>query len=107
MTGRRDGRRAVWAFPPVVDTVGGRVLNPLRAAAEDLGVTPACVAIAWLLSRPEVTSVIVGASSVDQLGENLEAAALELDEAHLVALNDASSQAPLYPRWWDTAMGVS
>jgi aryl-alcohol dehydrogenase-like predicted oxidoreductase len=107
LAGRGDGRRSVWAFPPVDSVVGERVLSGLRKVAEELEVTPARVAIAWLLARPEVTSVIVGASSLIQLEENLAAATLELDDAHVRALDDASAVPPIYPRWWDTAMGVS
>jgi aryl-alcohol dehydrogenase-like predicted oxidoreductase len=79
----------------------------LRRIAEELDATPARVAIAWLLRRPEVTSVIVGASSLAQLDENLAAATLELDDSHIAALADANRVQPIYPRWWDAAMGVS
>ena len=107
LTGRADGRRAAWAFPPVDDAVGTRVLAALHQVAEELDVAPAPVAIAWLLHRPEVTSVIVGASSLAQLDQNLAAADLVLDERHLAALTDASAVPPIYPRWWDTAMGIT
>jgi len=106
LTGRTDGRRAAWAFPPVIDDVGQQVMATLRRAAEDLAVTPARVAIAWLLHQPDVTSVIVGASSLPQLEDNLAAADLALDDAHLRALDEASRIAPTYPQWWDAAMGV-
>jgi aryl-alcohol dehydrogenase-like predicted oxidoreductase len=107
LAGRGDGRRAVWAFPPVDDAVGERVLRVLRKVADELEVKPARVAISWLLTRPEVTSVIVGASSLTQLEENLAAATLKLGEGHVRALDEASAVPPIYPRWWDTAMGVS
>jgi aryl-alcohol dehydrogenase-like predicted oxidoreductase len=107
LAGRRDGRRSVWAFPPVDNVVGERVLSALRKVAEELEVKPVRVAISWLLTRPEVTSVIVGASSLTQLDENLAAATLTLDDVHVNALDEASAVAPIYPRWWDTAMGLS
>jgi aryl-alcohol dehydrogenase-like predicted oxidoreductase len=107
LAGRSDGRRSVWAFPPVADAGGERVLGVLRNVAEELEVKPARVAIAWLLTRPEVASVIVGASSLTQLEENLAAATLKLGDSHLRALEDASAVPPIYPRWWDTTMGVS
>jgi aryl-alcohol dehydrogenase-like predicted oxidoreductase len=78
----------------------------VRAVADELGVPPARVAIAWLLHRAEVTSVVVGASSLAQLDNNLAADDLALDARHLATLDDASAVAPIYPRWWDTAMGV-
>ena len=101
LTGRTDGRRAAWAFPPVIDDVGQQVMATLRRAAEDLAVTPARVAIAWLLHQPDVTSVIVGASSLQQLEADLA-----LDDTHRRALDEASGIAPTYPQWWDAAMGV-
>jgi aryl-alcohol dehydrogenase-like predicted oxidoreductase len=107
LAGRHDGRRSAWEFPPVDEALGARVVAVLGRIAGQLDVTPARVAIAWLLSRPEVTSVIVGASSLPQLEENLAAATLELDETHLAELNDISEMPPIYPRWWDAAMGVS
>ena len=106
LTGRDDGRRVAWEFPPVDDAVGTRVLAALRQVAEELDAVPAAVAIAWLLHRPEVTSVIVGASSLAQLDQNLAAADLVLDERHLAVLEHASAVPPIYPRWWDTAMGI-
>jgi aryl-alcohol dehydrogenase-like predicted oxidoreductase len=58
------------------------------------------------LHRPEVSSVIVGASTMSQLDQNLSAAHIALDRAQLDALNDASTVPLTYPRWWDVAMGV-
>jgi len=107
LSGRSDGRRSVWAFPPVEPELGERVLSAVRRIAGDLGLTPAQVAIAWLLSKDEVTSIIVGASSLAQLEENLAAAAVTLDRPTLAALDEVSATPPNYPRWWDAAMGVS
>ncbi len=107
LAGRRDGRRTGWAFPPVDATVGPQVLTVLRRVAAELDVTPARVALAWLLRRPEVTSVIVGASTPAQREDNLAAATLELDDTHVAALSAAGAVPPIYPGWWDDAMGVS
>jgi aryl-alcohol dehydrogenase-like predicted oxidoreductase len=107
LSGRTDGRRSVWAFPPVEPALGERVMSVLRRVAGDLDLTPAQVALAWLLNREELTSVIVGASTVAQLEENLRAEAITLDEDSLAKLDEASAAAPNYPRWWDSAMGVS
>jgi aryl-alcohol dehydrogenase-like predicted oxidoreductase len=78
----------------------------VRAVAAELGVPPARVALAWLLHRAEVTSVVVGASSLAQLDDNLAAADVTLDARQLATLDAASAVAPIYPRWWDAAMGV-
>lgn len=107
LTGRSDGRRAAFAFPPVDELLGSRVLAALDRVADEIGATPAAVALAWLLHRDEVTSVIVGASSMAQLEQNLGAATLELADSHLAALDGASTIPPTYPAWWDEAMGVT
>jgi aryl-alcohol dehydrogenase-like predicted oxidoreductase len=107
LAGRSGGRRAALDFPPVDEAVGAKVVTILRRIAEELDTTPATVAIAWLLSRPEVTSVIVGASTFAQLEQNLAATDLKMDEGQLAALTDVSAIPPTYPRWWDTAMGIA
>jgi aryl-alcohol dehydrogenase-like predicted oxidoreductase len=107
LTGRTDGRRSRLEFPPVDEEIGRRVLRVLGDIARQAGATPAQVALAWLLHRSEVSSVIVGASTLPQLEENLTAAGLVLDDSQLDALNLASAVPLTYPRWWDAAMGVS
>jgi aryl-alcohol dehydrogenase-like predicted oxidoreductase len=107
LAGRSGGRRSALAFPPVDESMGAKVVAGLRRIAEDLDTTPASVAIAWLLSRPEVTSVIVGASTLAQLEQNLAAIDLKMDESQLAALTNVSAIPSTYPRWWDTAMGIA
>ena len=59
------------------------VLKALRAVAETLGVSSARVALAWLLTRPYVTSVIIGAKTHNQLDDNLAASDLRLAPEHV------------------------
>ena len=51
-----------------------RIQEPLRAAKKGTSIAPAQLAIAWCLSNPNVSTVILGASDPEQLGENLQAA---------------------------------
>lgn len=84
---RRSGRDRTW---DVVDAV--------RAIAAELGVSMAQVAIAWLVDRPAVTSVILGARTLAQLDDNLGAADLHLSGEHTQRLDEASDpQAADYP----------
>jgi aryl-alcohol dehydrogenase-like predicted oxidoreductase len=69
-------------------------------------VSMAQVALAWVLAQPGITSAIVGASSLEQLDDNLAAADLELTSDELAALDAATALAPIYPAWWDPAMGI-
>jgi voltage-dependent potassium channel beta subunit len=56
-------------------------VRALKGLARELGTTPAALSLAWLLHQPGITSVITGATSVQQVDENLAAAALRLDDA--------------------------
>jgi aryl-alcohol dehydrogenase-like predicted oxidoreductase len=97
--GPADARRASFDFPPVNLERLPRVLAPLRAVAEAHGVSMARVALAWLLSRPFVTSVIIGAKRPEQLADNLAAADLRLAPEELKALDEASALPAEYPGW--------
>ncbi len=66
------------------------VVDAVREVAEARGVPMAQVALAWLVDRPAVTSVILGARTTEQLADNLGAAGLHLDEAETAALDAAS-----------------
>ena len=57
------------------------------------------VAINWVLYRPTVASVVIGARSETQLRENLAAAAWRLDAAHVARLDAVSNRRPIYPYW--------
>jgi diketogulonate reductase-like aldo/keto reductase len=60
------------------------------------------VALAWLLARPFLTSVIVGASTAGQLDDNFESATVELQPDELAMLDALTASPPLYPGWMET-----
>ncbi|WP_312113551.1 aldo/keto reductase [Brevibacillus reuszeri] len=60
--------------------------------AEELGVTSSVLSLAWLMHKPAVSSVIVGATSAKQLTDNLQSATLDLDEASFAALENISDK---------------
>jgi aryl-alcohol dehydrogenase-like predicted oxidoreductase len=99
--GPSDARRASFDFPPVNMERLPRVLTALREVARAHGVSVARVALAWLLTRPFVTSVIVGAKRPDQLADNLAAADLrpQLSPEQLALLDKASALPAEYPGW--------
>jgi aryl-alcohol dehydrogenase-like predicted oxidoreductase len=74
-----------------------RILDAVRGVAEKRGTTPAAVALAWLLQRPEVTSIIIGARNETQLSENLACLTVALDDADLQALGSVSEPEWGYP----------
>jgi aryl-alcohol dehydrogenase-like predicted oxidoreductase len=73
------------------------VVEELVKIAAELEKTPAQVALAWLVQRPAVTSVIFGARSLEQLEANLSAATLVLDDQTMKRLNDVSAPHLDYP----------
>ncbi|HTE59918.1 MAG TPA: aldo/keto reductase [Solirubrobacteraceae bacterium] len=93
-----------WNEPPVRDEDQlYRIVDALVEIAAARGVSAAQVALAWLLGRPGVTSVIVGARTEEQLADNLAAAALELDDAERRRLDELSAPPLLYPFWHQAA----
>jgi aryl-alcohol dehydrogenase-like predicted oxidoreductase len=71
-------------------------MRPIAAAH---GVSVARVALAWVLHQPAVTSVIIGAKTLEQLADNLAAADLKLSDAELAALDEVSKLPREYPGW--------
>jgi aryl-alcohol dehydrogenase-like predicted oxidoreductase len=104
--GGGGGRRTSFTFPPVDPGRADAAVATLREVATARGVSIAQVALAWVLARPGVTSVLVGASSVEQLDDNLAAADLVLDGDETERLDEVAAPVPVYPAWWDPAMGI-
>ena len=77
--GRRNREERTW-----------RVIDAVRSVAEARGASMAQVALAWLVDRPAVTSVILGARTLEQLDDNLGAADLHLSTEETTLLNEAS-----------------
>ncbi|HEX5700417.1 MAG TPA: aldo/keto reductase [Rubrobacter sp.] len=89
-----------WDEPPVYDTDKlYDTVDVLIEIAHDRGVSAAQVALAWLLERPGVASVIVGARTDEQLANNLRAAELELSEEERRRLDEVSALPLIYPFW--------
>jgi aryl-alcohol dehydrogenase-like predicted oxidoreductase len=97
--GPEGARRTGFDFPPVDQARLPRVLSALRVVATETGTSVARVALAWLLTHSFVTSVIIGAKTVEQLKDNLAAADLKLSDQHRKVLDEASALPPEYPGW--------
>jgi aryl-alcohol dehydrogenase-like predicted oxidoreductase len=85
--------------PQVSDEHLYTVIDALDAVAAETGKTIPQVALNWLLQRPTVSSVIVGARTEEQLRQNLAAAGWNLTAEQVAALDKASAQQPVYPYW--------
>jgi len=83
---------------------GFRVVETVRAIAKAHDATVAQTAIAWLLARGAVTSILLGASKPHQLEDNLGAADLHLSDEEVATLDAATALPPVYPFWFNDAM---
>jgi aryl-alcohol dehydrogenase-like predicted oxidoreductase len=93
-------RAGEWDEPPVYDE--DKLYDTVEAVVEIASshdVSPARVALAWLLTRPGITSVVVGARTEEQLADNLGATDLELTEAEIGRLERVSRPPLIYPYW--------
>jgi aryl-alcohol dehydrogenase-like predicted oxidoreductase len=93
------GRRHDLDFPPVELDRAWACIAAMRDVAAAHGVSVAQIALGWLLAKPHVMSVIVGAKTVAQLQDNLAATALRLTDAQLAALDQVSALRVEYPQW--------
>jgi len=83
--------------PPVDEALLYRVIDAIDAVAAETGKTVPQIAINWLLQRPTVSSVIIGARNEEQLRQNLGAVGWSLTPAQVAALDAASAVLPPYP----------
>jgi aryl-alcohol dehydrogenase-like predicted oxidoreductase len=87
------------AFVPFDKDMGYRVVDVLKQVAGRYGATPARVAIAWLLGRPAVSSVIIAARKAEQLDDNISAVDFKLSADDVRLLDAASDPGVPYPKW--------
>jgi aryl-alcohol dehydrogenase-like predicted oxidoreductase len=102
-TGTRSEAKWVWQphfFAPNAD----ETLATLFEVAEELGRTPAQVALRWVLEQPAVTSVITGVRNTDQLRDNLGASGWRLEGEPLERLNKVSHLPDRYPELFEKNM---
>lgn len=92
-------RRSSFDFPPVDRARLPGVLKALREVAAQADTSVARVALAWQLTKPFVTSVIIGAKNQEQLKDNLAAVDLKLTPEQVTALDAASALPSEYPGW--------
>jgi aryl-alcohol dehydrogenase-like predicted oxidoreductase len=97
--GPAGARRTTFDFPPVDRQRAFRCVDAMRVIAERHQVSVAQIALAWILSKPFVSTIIIGAKSMDQLRDNIAATRVRLTEDDIKSLDEVS-QLPLeYPGW--------
>ncbi|TLU74255.1 aldo/keto reductase [Lichenicoccus roseus] len=91
--------------PPVADEHVYKVVDALDRVAEETGKTVPQIALNWLLQRPTVSNIIVGARNEEQLRQNLGAVGWNLTPAQVAALDEASTVTLPYPFWHQAGFG--
>ena len=94
-----DLRRTNYDYPIVDKERTWNILDVMVPITKTHGCSPARLSLAWLLAKPVVTSVIIGAKRLDQLQDNLAAVELKFTQNELRQLDEVSALAPEYPGW--------
>jgi aryl-alcohol dehydrogenase-like predicted oxidoreductase len=94
-----NSRRDEFDFPPINKEKTYNIIDVLLEIAKAHEVSAAQVALAWMLQKPAVTSIIIGAKRMDQLTDNIAATKLELTSAEMEQLDTISALTPEYPAW--------
>ncbi len=97
--GPNGARRVSFDFPPVNRDRAWDCVDAMKLIADARGVSVARIALAYVLAKPFVTTVIIGAKTVEQLDDNLAAADIALTADEIAALDKASALPPEYPGW--------
>ena len=93
----RLGQREIPIYKDYLTDRAFRVVEVLRQCAADLDTTPAALALAWQLTKPEITSVIIGARTTAQLEDNLAATSVTITPEVLARLDEATAPEREYP----------
>lgn len=99
-----NARLNTFKIPPIDVEKGYDVVDLLKQIADNYGASPAQVAIAWILTKPFISSVLVGANKMQQLEDNLGAVNLKLSAQEVEQLDTLTAPQALYPGWMQ-AMG--
>jgi aryl-alcohol dehydrogenase-like predicted oxidoreductase len=96
---RLSDRTNVENGPPVPDEYLYSVVDAIDAVAEETGKTVPQIALNWLLQRPTVSTLIIGARNEEQLRQNLSSVGWNLTREQVERLDAASAVTPVYPYW--------
>jgi aryl-alcohol dehydrogenase-like predicted oxidoreductase len=103
VTSRLHGKVSNASGPQVPDEYLYRVVDALDEVAQQTGKTAPQIALNWVLQRPTVVSIIIGARNEQQLRDNLGAVGWSLTPEHVAKLDAASAVLPSYPYWHQRA----
>lgn len=94
-----NSRRSEFDFPIVDKERVWHILDVINPIAKEHNVSAAQIALAWLLGKPAVTSVIIGAKNIKQLEDNIGSVDVVLSDEQMKKLDEVSELPPEYPGW--------
>jgi aryl-alcohol dehydrogenase-like predicted oxidoreductase len=97
--GPADARRATFDFPVVNKDRAFQCIEVMRPMAAERQISVAQIALAWLLAKPYVSTVIIGAKSMAQLRDNLASTRVQLTDSERRTLDEVSQIPAEYPGW--------
>ena len=97
--GPADARRATFDFPVVNKERAFQCIEVMRPMAAERKISVAQIALAWLLAKPYVSTVIIGAKSMDQLRDNIASTRVQLTDSERRTLDEVSQLPAEYPGW--------
>lgn len=97
--GPAGSRRVDFDFPPIDKDRAYNCIDAMKQVGDAKGISVARVALAWVLQRPFVMSVIIGAKDTNQLDDNIAATAVTFTPEELETLDKVSALPPEYPGW--------
>lgn len=101
-----NSRRSTFDFPLVDKERTWKILDVINPIAKAHGCSAARIALAWLLTKPVVTSVIIGAKNITQLEDNIGVVDIQLSDEQIKALDAVSELPPEYPGWMEPFQGA-
>jgi aryl-alcohol dehydrogenase-like predicted oxidoreductase len=94
-----DSRRDTFDFPPINKEKAFDIIDLMTRIGQNHNASAARVALAWILTKPGVTSIIIGAKRIGQLIDNIECTSLKLTDGELGELEAISALPQEYPAW--------
>jgi aryl-alcohol dehydrogenase-like predicted oxidoreductase len=96
------GRRAQFDFPPIDKDKADRIVVAMREIAKKQGVSVATVGLSWVRQKPFITSTIIGATTMEQLNDNIASVNFTLPAEDIKRLDELSADRTQYPYWMIT-----
>ncbi|MBW4572635.1 MAG: aldo/keto reductase [Tolypothrix carrinoi HA7290-LM1] len=93
------GRLNTFKIPPIDVEKGYDVIDLLKEIAQNHSASPAQVPLAWMLTKPFISSIIIGANKMSHLEDNLGAIELNLSRQEVEQLDELTAPLPIYPGW--------